>query len=108
MSVQLPIRQEGPHFRFVTELDGVAFSFEFRWNDRESAWFMTIGDGEGTPIVAGVRVISSFPLLTRFTDERLPAGFLYAIDSQARDADPDFEGLGRRVQLVYFTRAELA
>lgn len=105
--IDLPITQEGPHFSFVSDLEGVAYTFEFRWNDRESGWFLTLGDGEGVPIVAGVRVVVNYPLLSRFTDARLPTGFLFAFDSNGLDEDPAFEDLGRRTILTYGTRAEV-
>lgn len=108
MPLDLPIVQEGPHFRFVTELDGVAYSFEFRWNDREEAWFVTVGDGEGTPIAASVRVVVNWPLLARFADPRLPTGVLLALDTEARDREAGYEDLGRRVLVTYFSAAELA
>lgn len=106
--IDLPIIQEGPHFRFVTELEGLAYSFEFRWNDREEAWFLTVGDGEGNPLAAGVRVVVNFPLLNRFRNPALPPGFLIAVDTEATERDPGFEDLGRRVVLTYATAAELA
>lgn len=106
--IDLPIVQTGPHFQFSTELEGVAFTFEFRWNDREEAWFLTLGDGEGNPIAAGVRVVVNYPLFSRFRDPRLPTGFLIAVDTEATERDPGFEDLGRRVVLTYATAAELA
>lgn len=108
MSVQLQIKREGAHFRFVSELGGVSYSFELRWNHREAAWFLTLGDGEGLPIVAGIRVVTAYSLLSRFTDERLPPGLLFAIDTAGGDVDPGLDDLGHRVQIVYFEPGEVA
>lgn len=107
MSVLLPVRQEGPHFRFFSELEGVSYSFEFRWNEREEAWFLTLGDGEGVPLVAGLRVVVDFDLLSYARGERVPSGYLFALDTQGEHIDPGFEDLGRRVQMHYFTADEL-
>lgn len=109
MSLIVPIAQEGPHFSFTTELpDGKSYSFEFRWNDRAEAWFMTVGNGEGVPLVSGVRVVVNLPLLAPYSNPELPqGGHLIALDTTEANRDPGFEDLGRRVLLVFFTDEEL-
>lgn len=106
MSVRLPITQDGAHFSFTCELDGVTYYFEFRWNDRDSSWFMTVGDGEGTTIVAGVKVVINMPLLNFFTDDQLPLGSLIATDTGGTDLDAGFGDLGRRVIVTYLSPGE--
>lgn len=107
MSVRLPIDQVSARFRFSVELEGVGYTFTFRWNNRDLAWFLDVGDGVGTPILTGLKVVINCLLLGRATSPLLPTGDFIAFDTEGRDEDAAFEDLGRRVQVSYFTREEL-
>jgi hypothetical protein len=110
MTVQLPVVQEGPHFSFNCELDGVTYGFSFRWNDRDSAWFLDIADGGGTPMLSGIRVVINLLLLRAIrgvSGLALPPGDLIALDTTGQGLDAAFEDLGRRVQILYLTQAEI-
>lgn len=107
MTVRLPILQVSARFRFAVELEGVSYTLTFRWNDRDGAWFLDVGDGNGTPIVTGIKMVINCMLLGRATDSRLPAGDFIALDTSGANLDAEFQDLGRRVQVSYFTRAEL-
>lgn len=109
MIVELPIRQEGPYFRFTTELDGVSYSLTFRWNDRVGQWVMDLADGEGAPIVSGIRVVLDTPLLLRFKGRAsVPPGDLIAVDSGGASKEAELEDLGRRVLIFYLSAEEFA
>jgi hypothetical protein len=103
----LPNVVDVPHYTFSTELDGVTFRFEFRWNDRASAWFMSLRDVNGNDLVVGRRVVVGFPLLTRFSDPRLPKGDLNAVDTTGTGTEPGINDLGGRVKLIYMTADEI-
>jgi len=102
-TVRLPISQDSAAFSFETELDGTSFGFAFRWNDRDASWYMTVSDGEGSPIVSGIKVVVNLPLLNFFSDPRLPGGVLMAIDTAGADQDAGYADLGRRVVLSYLS-----
>lgn len=107
--IELPIRQEGPLFGFSTELDGVTYGLTFRWNDRVEQWCLDIEDGEGTLIVAGIRVVIDTPLLRRYQGRAsVPPGEMMAIDTGGTSKESDLEALGRRVALFYVSANELA
>jgi hypothetical protein len=109
LSSVLPIEQTGPWFQFQTELDGVTYGFEFRWNEREGYWFCTLSDGEGNPIVSGRKVVLG-PLFKKFRSREpvWPAADVYALDTGSGDVDAGFADLGRRVILIYATDEEIA
>lgn len=107
MSFTLPINQEGAYFGFSTELEGVTYSFSWRWNDRDGAWYLEIGDGSGVVLITGIKVVVDKFLLGGSNLEGLPSGDFIAIDTTGRELDAGFEDLGRRVQVHYFTRDEL-
>lgn len=107
MAVKIPLRQDLPHFSAQFELDGATYTFEFQWNFRSGAWFMSISDGDGAPIVNGVQVVVGWPLAKRIKDARMPLGTLQAQDTAGGDEDPGLTDLGARVQLYYFSQGEL-
>lgn len=107
MSFRLPIKQEGARFSAAYELDGITYALEFRWNDRDGAWFLQVGDANGVPLISGLKVCLGILLLGRATSKLLPPGDFMAIDTAGRNAEAGFEDLGRRVQILYFTSAEL-
>lgn len=109
MILEIPIRQEGPHFGFATELDGVSYGLSFRWNDRVGQWVLDVLDGEGTVVVSGIRVVLDTPLLFRYQGRAsIPPGELIAVDSTGGSTEADLEDLGRRVLLYYLSADELA
>ena len=107
----LPVKKDGSWFTFSTELDGVTFGFELRWNERDEAWFVTLRDGEGNAIVSGRKVVlgalfSAF----RACAAVMQAGDVYAIDlseTEAGQRDPGFDDIGTRVVLTYASDAEV-
>jgi len=76
----------------------------------DSQWTFDVADADGDAIVSGVAVVVDFPLMRRaMHDPRMPPGALFAVDTANTQTDPGLADLGpeRRVQLVYFTEAEL-
>lgn len=106
--IVLPIRNDIPHQTFSTELEGVTYGFEFRWNDRASAWFCTIKTAEEETIVSNRKVVLNRPLFIRFTDERLPPGPIIALDTSGQDLAPGLEDLGPdgRVLVYYVSTSD--
>ena len=68
--VALPVRTDAPHYEFTTDLDGVTFTLEFRWNDRANGWFVEIRDVNGVRLLSGRRVVVSLPLRARQLSRR--------------------------------------
>ena len=107
MSLTIPLRQGLPYFSLQVQLEAVTYTLTFRWNDRQSAWFMDIAnEDESTIYESGVRVVVGYPLAVN-TANRQPPGVFIAIDTTKKDEDPGLNELGARVQLLYFSAAEL-
>ena len=88
----------------IVPLEGIEYLFTFLWSDRESCWYLSIGDQDGNPIAYGIRLVVNWPLLRRFTDSRLPPGLLVATDTSLQGADiAASSDLGSRVLLMYMT-----
>lgn len=109
MAIVLPIEPNGAHFAFKSNVEGVVLGFEFKWNDRDSLWRMSIFDGEGQPIRYGIAVVLNRPLLGgNFRPNGLPAGSWVAIDTSGQDKEATFDDLGSRVLVTFTPLAELA
>lgn len=105
--VTLPCAPGSAHYTFSTDLDGVTYGFEFRWNTRDAAWYMSIFTGDDEPIISSVKVVVDLPLAFRCADARMPLGTFIAYDTSGQQLDPGIDDLGERVQLTYLDASEL-
>ncbi len=107
MSVVIPLRSDLPHFDLQVELEGTTYTLELRWNTRAEAWFLMVIDAQGETVIrSGLRVVADHPLRL-YEADRQPPGLLVAADTSGAGEDPGLHDLGARVQLFYFTAAEL-
>lgn len=102
----LPVRNDAPHFDFFTNLDGERYGFEFKWNEREERWYMSVLDSSGTDLLSGRKVVVGLSLIGRFSSSALPPGRIMAVDTQGTDTAPGLNDLGQRVQVLYFDESE--
>lgn len=113
MAVIVPIDQSYPKFSFTCELDGVEYSFLFKWNGRASIWFFDLGDADGNPIACGLAALVGASLVAALHHlPGVPTGELVVIDSAATDidsaTDPTYDSIGRQHLLQYLSAADLA
>jgi hypothetical protein len=107
--IELPLQNDIPHFSERVTLDGAAYTLEFRWNDREQSWRFSLYTSDEDPIVVGLKLLpGALPLAWRVRDARMFPGRLLVVDTAGRDEPPGLHDLGQRVQVVYFTAAEIA
>jgi hypothetical protein len=109
MSTLLVPTVPGTPFHVVkARLEGRDFLLHLSWNQREERWHLSIHDDEDTPILAGIKLVTNWPLLRHYHfDLRVPPGELMAADL-TRDGSPaalDELGIGKRVELTYFESA---
>ena len=103
----IPVRPGVPHFREEVELERVTYGFEFRWNERANAWFLSLSDAEGNALVSGIRVVTDFPLLFRFRKAGLPPGRLVVADTTGAGLDAGLHDFGLQRKLLYYESTEL-
>lgn len=110
MSVQVIPTDTDPFYTQETSLDGVRYSLEFRYSQREKVWYLSIGLPDGTELASGIKVVCNFSLLKYRADVRLPPGLLVAVSSTPDDSPPGLDELGEdaRVSLIYTPFADLA
>ena len=109
MSIEALRTFEDPFYTMTVALDGADYLLEFRYNQREEAWYFDISLSDGTLLVRGIKIVCGLPLLRRFADNRLPAGTLMAVSNTDERSPPKLLELGddsKRVTLIYFTASE--
>jgi hypothetical protein len=107
--VILPLlTDDTPHYSFACELEGVTYSFEFLWDDRDGAWYMQIGDGEENPLTGMLRVVLGKSFTSQYVNPALPPGAFFAKDTSNSNVDPGLEDLGSRVQIWYAESTSVA
>ena len=91
----------------ITQLDGVDYLLDFRYNDRENSWRFSIALTDNTPLATGIKIVTNYPLLQKYADDRLPAGEIFCITSgdDSNPAQNDL-GIGKRCLLVYYSKSE--
>lgn len=107
MAIVIPLPQAVPHFDLTVTLDGVAFTIEFRWNQRALAWFVLLYTAERELIFGSRKLVTDWSLWRQSRDARRPAGNLIAVDTTNANADAGLNDLGTRVQVLYFAAGEL-
>lgn len=89
------------------ELDGVVYTLRILWSQRAECWHLDLGDADGAPIVSGIRLTESYPLLARYRHLPVPPGELALLDTRALDGEPTLSEMGTRYRLYYFAPGEL-
>ncbi len=104
----IPVKPSVPWQELQVVLDGVTFTLELQWSERDLGWYLNIMTEAGEPICMGVKVVIDWPLGGRCSDPRMPAGSLLAADTSSARRDPVLADLGARVLLTYVPAEELA
>jgi len=125
MPVVLPLRPSIGAYRFTLQLEDVQYRFRLKWNSVErpgsapatpgvitapakGMWYMDIAEFDGTPILAGVKIVLG-SYLGRWSNHPLILNGVFVARSSAPiHDDPGFDDLGVTVQVLYFNRADLA
>lgn len=109
MITKITTQREASAWNQRVNLDGAAYLLDFNWNGREEAWYISLSDAEGVPLVLSRKVVTNRPLFGRFRFvEGMPKGDLYALDPSGKIPYAGYTELGEAVELFYFDAAELA
>lgn len=107
MSLVLPTFIDGTEaYDQRTQLEGVEYLFQFRYNLRRELWTFSIQALDGTPILTGQTVHVGIPLNRRAVGG--PPGILVAVSETDDLASPTLNELGARVKLCYMSADDVA
>lgn len=91
----IPTDGGGKYFDLTITLEGVDYLLTFAWSTREACYRMTITDPTtGDDLVTGVKLVSSWPLLHKYTEPRLPPGELIVQANGSNDGPAQLGQLG--------------
>lgn len=98
-----------PFFYQTTTLDGTAYVLEFRYNQREQVYYLRILLPDQTVLAQGIKIVSNYRLLQAYANAKMPPGEIVAMAQGVNDTPAALGelGNGQRVELVYYTRAEI-
>jgi len=104
--IEIPIFDTSSFKEQVT-LEDTIYQLSLIWNGRDNAWFLSIAEQDGTPILDGIKLVPGYELLSRFKDSRLPPGALLTPDLTGTGDYPTRDNFGVDMKLVYMTEAEV-
>lgn len=88
-------------FTQEVELDGKVYELSFRYNRRESKWYVTL-IRNGAALVSNIKVVHGADLFSQFKYiEDMPQGNVLVEDINGRDRDPDADSFGSTVFMRY-------
>lgn len=86
---------------FNIDLDGVNFTFRFKFNNRWGRWTLDILNSLGDVILASIPMQNSVDLKSRFVGEGVPPGDLVIIDTKQTTDELTKDEFGNRFLLMY-------
>jgi hypothetical protein len=98
---QIPVTNSNIDHQFSMELERVVYVFRIKWNFRAERWVMDLLAEDSTPLLTGLPLVTSWPLLAKFNDIRLPPGELFVFDSTNLNSEPGEESFGVTHFLLY-------
>lgn len=98
---------ESSSFIETVTLDNKLYQLYFDWNVRDEHWSMTIRDKNENVLVAGIKIIADYELISMYRYLDIPQGYLVAADTSGQGLDPGFDDFGTRVLLMYFSPDEI-
>lgn len=98
-----------PRYISEVELDNTVFRFLFDWNDRESAWYVTIADPDENIIQSGIKLVVDYNLLKQHDyNTNLPNGVLLVLDLEDHPEDRiNFDDFGTRWIFMFVSQEEI-
>lgn len=96
-----------PDFEQLVALDGTPVRVRFRWNARDSSWYMDIRGASGGNILLGKKIAADIDLLRFSPIQELGNGALVSTDLSGSGLRPEFDDFGSRIAIIYMTRQEM-
>ena len=99
--IVIPTRSDIPNYEQRITLNGTQYVLSFRYNTRTDRWILDIKTSADEYIIMGIPILLGTGLIDRFVDDRLPPGYLFAINLEDEFAEGGAEDLGQNLLLIY-------
>jgi hypothetical protein len=105
-SLEIPLYSDTlSRWEVKVDLSGKRYSFYVSYNSRMEAWFMSVSDANGKPLLAGIRLVPGVYFLDKYRASvpELPPGELWLMDTEGKQetAEVTRENLNIRFALTY-------
>lgn len=118
MPVIVPFQPSIGRYRFNTTINGRVYLFRVRWNDRNKSagapnglWFFDVYEETSTPdavpVANGVAIVRGAYLGRTSLHPLFTEGVMIARALHGDGSEAGFDDIGLRVQVMYFTFAEM-
>lgn len=98
---KIPLRSDVPAYSFRLDLQGRAYNFYIRYNERMNLWTMNLSDEDNQPIIVGKLIFTGLDILYGMTDLRLPPGPIIPFEETGKVVDAGADDLGESVNVFY-------
>jgi hypothetical protein len=99
---------DNANFSETVQLDGNNYGITLTWNGRGKFWSISIADGNGNLLRAGIRLSTFYPIKLQYRyDNRLPSGDFLLVDENSstwsQEAGRHDFTMGRKLKLLYLS-----
>lgn len=106
MAEIIPFFNEHTSFSMEVSLEEKPYSFLFTYNARGDFWTMSMFDLEANLILAGIKVVINYELISIFNHLEIPKGFIFTLDTTRKELRVNRENMGSVINLVYSSEGE--
>lgn len=99
--------KEPSSWREQVTLSGQIFVLEFTWNALNDFWVMNIYNRNEEPLIYGIKVVPTFPLLTGYTVIGKPLGEIVCQNIVGGNDIIGRFDMSQKFELVYYEEGEL-
>jgi len=98
----LPISNIRSNYEFTSTLDGVEYTFNFRYNPRSKVWNMSIADETNTPIVTNIPIYVNQDLLSQYKAYPIPQGLMMCVNNLDGISEPTRDNFSVDTAILYY------
>lgn len=118
-AIEIPFTPSIGEYRFATVIGSTSYTFDVRWNSRDSvidengvevvrgAWYFDVREADGTVVVIGIKVVLGVYLGRRSNHPLFANGVMVAVDLSGNEREATFDDLGTRVAIQYIPVLDL-
>lgn len=99
---RIPLQSETTDQLVSVSLGDNPYILRVLWNERAGYFSLSVLTADSVVIVANIKMVKNYPLVSRLKDIRLPVGELYLIQENGNKARPDYTDLEVSCFLYYY------